>query len=95
MPKRSLKSGRLINRTKTAIISIPINTENIKNFGFQTILANKPPHARIRKCVLSPVKEDTPIDNKPIRPANIPALFFLLTATAIKTQNRGSETLEI
>ena len=74
---------------------LKINNEIIKNFGFQTMLANIPPHARIRKLVLSPVNADTPIDNNPIIPENMPALLFLLTAIAIKTQNKGSETLAI
>ena len=72
-----------------------INNEIIINFGFQTMLANIPPHARIRKLVLSPVNADTPIDNNPIIPENMPALLLLLTAIAIKTQNKGSETLAI
>ena len=33
------------------------------NFGFQTMPASKPPHARMRKLVLSPVRADTQIDN--------------------------------
>ena len=93
--KRLLKSGRVKNNTKTARTSIKTNVENIINFGFQTTLDSIPPQARRRKLVLSPVKADTKIDNKPIKPENMPALLFLLTAIAIKTQNRGSETLEI
>ena len=43
----------------------------------------------------SVIYADTPIDNNPIIPENMPALLFLLTAIAIKTQNKGSETLAI
>ena len=87
------KSGRVKNKAKTAKTSIKINEEIINNFGFQTMLAKIPPHALTRKLVLSPVNADTPIDSNPIIPEKIPALLFLLTAIAIKIQNKGSETL--
>ena len=59
-----LKSGLETKTNITAPISIKTSNENIINFGFQTILAKTPPHALIRKLVLSPVKADTTIDNK-------------------------------
>ena len=52
-----------------------------------------PPHARIRKLPRSPVNADTANDNNPIMPENSPALFFLLTAIAIKAQKSGKENL--
>ena len=70
-----------------------INKAYSLNFGFQTKPANIPPHALIRKCVLSPVKVETIIEKKPIIPENKPDLFLLLTAIAINTQNTGKETL--
>ena len=89
------KSGRIRKTAITAKISTRINVAYSFNFGFQTKAANIPPHALIRKCVLSPVKIETMIDKKPIIPENKPALFCLLTAIAIKTQNTGNETLAI
>ena len=89
------KSGRSINTPITAKISTKINIAYSFNFGFQTKAASMPPHALIRKCVLSPVKMETMIEKNPTTPENKPALFVLLTAIAISTANTGNETLAI
>ena len=76
-------------------VEIKIKVENNTNFGFQMTPAIIPPQALIRKLVLSPVRAETHIDNKPINPEKKPAVVLLLIAIAIKTQNKGSETFEI